>query len=211
MMNGWGSASEDERNFSSHRSSLGSSSDGSIFTHCSFAQALVAAADKAGYRLEGTSLSKRGKGLSHRPRPSSPFSTDGSTVGTHSLGHQRATRPARKPRSQGTTPHRRDAGVDGETKTGQGRIQGARSASSMAPPTDRKASSLERTPMSGPLCGPDDMKSSIDRQMRTSLEHHRQGQDRLGSMDRADDARRGHKSGTQEAKTVSKLKAKFYC
>lgn len=60
MVNGWGSASEDERNFSSHRSSLGSSSDGSIFTHCSFAQALVAAADKAGYRLEGTSLSKRG-------------------------------------------------------------------------------------------------------------------------------------------------------
>ncbi|MEQ2192879.1 hypothetical protein XENOCAPTIV_019008, partial [Xenoophorus captivus] len=65
---------------------------------------------------------------------------------------------------------------------------------SMAPPTDRKASSLERTPMSGPLCGPDDMMSSIDRQTRTSLEHHRQGQDRLGSMDRADDARRGHKS-----------------
>uniref|UniRef100_A0A672Z0I5 Roundabout, axon guidance receptor, homolog 2 (Drosophila) n=1 Tax=Sphaeramia orbicularis TaxID=375764 RepID=A0A672Z0I5_9TELE len=60
MVNGWGSASEDERNFSSHRSSLGSSSDGSIFTHCSFAQALVAAADKAGYHLEGTSLSKRG-------------------------------------------------------------------------------------------------------------------------------------------------------
>uniref|UniRef100_A0A672FA99 Roundabout, axon guidance receptor, homolog 2 (Drosophila) n=1 Tax=Salarias fasciatus TaxID=181472 RepID=A0A672FA99_SALFA len=114
MVNGWGSASEDERHFSSHRSSLGSSSDGSIFTHCSFAQALVAAADKAGYRLEGTSLSKRGKGLSHRPRPSSPFSTDGSTVGTHSLGHQRAARPARKPRSQGTTPHRRDAGADEE-------------------------------------------------------------------------------------------------
>uniref|UniRef100_A0AAX7TGN5 Roundabout, axon guidance receptor, homolog 2 (Drosophila) n=1 Tax=Astatotilapia calliptera TaxID=8154 RepID=A0AAX7TGN5_ASTCA len=114
MVNGWGSASEDDRNFSSHRSSLGSSSDGSIFTHCSFAQALVAAADKAGYRLEGTSLSKRGKGLSHRPRPSSPFSTDGSTVGTHSLGHQRATRPTRKPRSQGTTPHRRDAGADEE-------------------------------------------------------------------------------------------------
>ncbi|MED6294639.1 hypothetical protein CHARACLAT_023125, partial [Characodon lateralis] len=94
------------------------------------------------------------KGLSHRPRPSSPFSTDGSTVGTHSLGHQRATRPARKPRSQGTTPHRRDAGVDDLPPPpepppcqGQGRIQGARSASSMAPPTERKASSLERTPM----------------------------------------------------------------
>lgn len=55
-----------------------------------------------------------GKGLSHRARPSSPFSTDGSTVGTHSLGHQRATRPTRKPRSQGAAPHRRDPGADGE-------------------------------------------------------------------------------------------------
>ncbi|KAM9318522.1 roundabout homolog 2 [Pholidichthys leucotaenia] len=201
MVNGWGSASEDDRNFSSHRSSLGSSSDGSIFTHCSFAQALVAAADKAGYRLEGTSLSKRGKGLSHRPRPNSPFSTDGSTVGTHSLGHQRATRPTRKPRSQGTTPHRRDAGADDLPPPpepppcqGQGRIQGPRSISSMVPPSDRKASSLERPPMSGPLCCPDDMKSSIDRHTHTSLEHHRQAQDRLGSMDRADDGRRGHKT-----------------
>ncbi|KAL0174959.1 hypothetical protein M9458_030927, partial [Cirrhinus mrigala] len=50
MVNGWGSASEDDdRNFSSRRSSAGSSSDGSLFTHCSFARALVAAADKAGY------------------------------------------------------------------------------------------------------------------------------------------------------------------
>uniref|UniRef100_A0A6Q2YH64 Roundabout, axon guidance receptor, homolog 2 (Drosophila) n=1 Tax=Esox lucius TaxID=8010 RepID=A0A6Q2YH64_ESOLU len=113
MVNSWGSASEeDDRRYSSHRSSVGSSSDGSLYTHCSFAQALVAAADKAGYRLEGTSLAKRGKGLSHRPRPSSPFSTDGSTVGTHSLGHQRALRPARKPRGQGTTPNRRDASAD---------------------------------------------------------------------------------------------------
>ncbi|XP_036070756.1 roundabout homolog 2 isoform X6 [Oryzias melastigma] len=201
MVNGWGSASEDERNFSSHRSSLDSSSDGSIFTHCSFAQALVAAADKAGYRLEGTSLSKRGKGLSHRPRPSSPFSTDGSTVGTHSLGHQRAARPTRKPRNQGTAPHRRDAGADDlppppepPPSQGQGRIQGARSIGSMAPQGDRKASSLERTPMSGPLCGPDDIKSSIDRHLRTSLEHHRQIQERLGSMERAEDGQRGHKA-----------------
>ncbi|KAM4589567.1 roundabout homolog 2 isoform 3-T3 [Fundulus diaphanus] len=154
-----------------------------------------------GSSMDNLDSSLTGKGLSHRPRPSSPFSTDGSTVGTHSLGHQRATRPTRKPRSQGTTPHRRDAGADDLPPPpepppcqGQGRIQGARSVSSMAPPTDRKASSLERTPMSGPLCGPDDVKSSIDRQMRTSLEHHRQAQDRLGSMDRADDARWGHKS-----------------
>uniref|UniRef100_A0A8C7W8H7 Roundabout, axon guidance receptor, homolog 2 (Drosophila) n=1 Tax=Oncorhynchus mykiss TaxID=8022 RepID=A0A8C7W8H7_ONCMY len=113
MVNGWGSASEeDDRHYSSHRSSVGSSSDGSLYTQCSFAQALVAAADKAGYHLEGTSLAKRGKGLSHRARPSSPFSTDGSMVGTHSLGHQRAARPTRKPRGQGTAPHKRDASAD---------------------------------------------------------------------------------------------------
>uniref|UniRef100_A0A7N9APT9 Roundabout, axon guidance receptor, homolog 2 (Drosophila) n=1 Tax=Mastacembelus armatus TaxID=205130 RepID=A0A7N9APT9_9TELE len=169
MVNGWGSASEDDRNYSSHRSSLGSSSDGSIFTHCSFAQALVAAADKAGYRLEGTSLSKRGwcvetKKCIHLFWVS--LDTD-------------LPPPPEPPPCQGP-----------------GRIQGPRSISSMVPPTDRKASSLERPPMSGPLSGPDDMKSSIDRQTRTSVEHHRQGQDRLGSMDRADDGRRGHKAGT---------------
>lgn len=57
--------------------------------------------------------------------------------------------------------------------------------------------------MSGPLCGPDDMKSSIDRQTRTSLDHHRQAHDRLGSMDRADDGRRGHKTGTDEVKSAA--------
>uniref|UniRef100_A0A672Z1N3 Roundabout, axon guidance receptor, homolog 2 (Drosophila) n=1 Tax=Sphaeramia orbicularis TaxID=375764 RepID=A0A672Z1N3_9TELE len=65
-----------------------------------------------GSSMDNLDSSLTGKGLSHRPRPSSPFSTDGSTVGTHSLGHQRATRPTRKPRSQGTAPHRRDAGAD---------------------------------------------------------------------------------------------------
>lgn len=45
------------------------------------------------------------------------------------------------------------------------------------------------------LGGPDDMKSSMDRQTRTSLDQHRQPQDRLGSTDRANDARRGQKTG----------------
>uniref|UniRef100_A0A674PMJ8 Roundabout, axon guidance receptor, homolog 2 (Drosophila) n=1 Tax=Takifugu rubripes TaxID=31033 RepID=A0A674PMJ8_TAKRU len=157
MVNGWGSASEDERNFSSHRSSLGSSSDGSIFTHCSFAQALVAAADKAGYRLEGTSLSKRG--------------IPGVIVWCFLCGTDLPP-PPEPPPSQG-----------------QNRVPGARN---MVPPTERKAASLERTPMLG---GTDDIKSSIDRQTRTSLDQHRQPQDRLGSMDRADDGRRGQKTG----------------
>ncbi|XP_036070761.1 roundabout homolog 2 isoform X11 [Oryzias melastigma] len=154
-----------------------------------------------GSSMDNLDSSLTGKGLSHRPRPSSPFSTDGSTVGTHSLGHQRAARPTRKPRNQGTAPHRRDAGADDlppppepPPSQGQGRIQGARSIGSMAPQGDRKASSLERTPMSGPLCGPDDIKSSIDRHLRTSLEHHRQIQERLGSMERAEDGQRGHKA-----------------
>lgn len=70
MVNGWGSASEeDDRHYSSHRSSVGSSSDGSLYTHCSFAQALVAAADKAGYHLEGTSLAKRGWYMSSEAPP----------------------------------------------------------------------------------------------------------------------------------------------
>ncbi|CAJ1065049.1 roundabout homolog 2 isoform X9 [Xyrichtys novacula] len=152
-----------------------------------------------GSSMDNLDSSLTGKGLSHRPRPSSPFSTDGSTVGTHSLGHQRATRPTRKPRSQGTAPHRRDPGADDLPPPpepppcqGQGRIQGARSISSMAAPTDRKASSLERPPMSGVLS--DDVKNSIDRQTRTTLDHHRQAQERLGSMDRADDGRRGNKT-----------------
>uniref|UniRef100_A0A2K6FGV0 Roundabout guidance receptor 2 n=1 Tax=Propithecus coquereli TaxID=379532 RepID=A0A2K6FGV0_PROCO len=63
MVNGWGSASDEDRNFSSHRSSVGSSSDGSIFANGSFAQALVAAADKAGFRLDGTSLTRTGCSL----------------------------------------------------------------------------------------------------------------------------------------------------
>ncbi|XP_062417217.1 roundabout homolog 2 isoform X6 [Pungitius pungitius] len=154
-----------------------------------------------GSSMDNLDSSLTGKGLSHRPRPSSPFSTDGSTVGTHSLGHQRATRPTRKPRSQGTAPHRRDAGADDLPPPpepppcqGPGRIQGARSVNNMVPQTERKASSLERPPMSGPLSGLEDMKSSVDRQTRTSLEHHRHVQDRLGSVDRTDDGRRGHKT-----------------
>ncbi|KAA0701789.1 Roundabout -like protein 2 [Triplophysa tibetana] len=195
MVNGWGSASEDdERNFSSRRSSVGSSSDGSLFTGCSFARALVAAADKAGYRLDGTSLSKRDKGLHHRPRPSSPFSTDGSAVGTHSLGHQRVARPTRKHKGPGTAPHRRDASADDLPPPPEpppcqlARIQGARN---MPNPSDRKASSLERQP----IMGLEEMKSSMDRQTRTSLERHWQAQDRLGSIERGEENRRGQKNG----------------
>ncbi|TRY72933.1 hypothetical protein DNTS_001127, partial [Danionella cerebrum] len=67
------------------------------------------------------------------------------------------------------------------------RIQGQRNIST---PSDRKACSLERQPM----IGLDEMKSSIDRQARASLERHHQGQERLGSIERADETRRGQKN-----------------
>uniref|UniRef100_A0AAR2JH29 Roundabout, axon guidance receptor, homolog 2 (Drosophila) n=1 Tax=Pygocentrus nattereri TaxID=42514 RepID=A0AAR2JH29_PYGNA len=131
------------------------------------------------------------------PRPASPFSTDGSTMGTHSLGHQRAARPARKHRGPGTAPHRRDASADDlppppEPPPCQGpRAQGPRSVGNVGDPSDRKASSLERQPMAGL----EEVKSSLDRQARTSLERHRQAQERLGSMERAEEARRAQKNG----------------
>ncbi|XP_036821014.1 roundabout homolog 2 isoform X6 [Oncorhynchus mykiss] len=156
-----------------------------------------------GSSMDNLDSSVTGKGLSHRARPSSPFSTDGSMVGTHSLGHQRAARPTRKPRGQGTAPHKRDASADDLPPPpdpppiqGPGPIQGARSVGGVCPPTEKKASSLERQPMCGamPLSGLEEMKSCMDRQTRTSLERHRQAQDRLASMDRGDDPRRGHKT-----------------
>uniref|UniRef100_A0A8C0VE48 Roundabout homolog 2-like n=1 Tax=Cyanistes caeruleus TaxID=156563 RepID=A0A8C0VE48_CYACU len=118
MVNGWGSASDEDRNFSSHRSSVGSSSDDSIFTSGTFAQALVAAADKAGFRLDGTSLTRTGKAYSssQRPRPGSPFSTDSNTSAAVNQGQR--PRPTKKHKGgrleQPSLPHRREGITDEE-------------------------------------------------------------------------------------------------
>uniref|UniRef100_A0A674H997 Roundabout guidance receptor 2 n=1 Tax=Taeniopygia guttata TaxID=59729 RepID=A0A674H997_TAEGU len=118
MVNGWGSASDEDRNFSSHRSSVGSSSDDSIFTSGTFAQALVAAADKAGFRLDGTSLTRTGKAYSssQRPRPGSPFSTDSNTSAAVNQGQR--PRPTKKHKGgrleQPPLPHRREGITDEE-------------------------------------------------------------------------------------------------
>uniref|UniRef100_A0A8C3QM78 Roundabout guidance receptor 2 n=1 Tax=Cyanoderma ruficeps TaxID=181631 RepID=A0A8C3QM78_9PASS len=118
MVNGWGSASDEDRNFSSHRSSVGSSSDDSILTSGTFAQALVAAADKAGFRLDGTSLTRTGKAYSssQRPRPGSPFSTDSNTSAAVSQGQR--PRPTKKHKGgrleQPPLPHRREGITDEE-------------------------------------------------------------------------------------------------
>uniref|UniRef100_A0A3B1JAY7 Roundabout, axon guidance receptor, homolog 2 (Drosophila) n=1 Tax=Astyanax mexicanus TaxID=7994 RepID=A0A3B1JAY7_ASTMX len=150
-----------------------------------------------GSSMDNLDSSVTDKALGARPRPASPFSTDGSTMGTHSLGHQRAARPTRKHRGPGTAPHRRDASADDLPPPPEPppfqtpRVQGQRSMGSLGSPAERKASSLERQPMAGL----EEVKSSLDRQARTSLERHRQAQERLGSMERAEEARRAQKNG----------------
>ncbi|XP_029400693.1 roundabout homolog 2 isoform X8 [Mus pahari] len=120
MVNGWGSASDEDRNFSSHRSSVGSSSDGSIFASGSFAKALVAAADKAGFRLDGTSLTRTGKAFtsSQRQRPTSPFSSDSNTSAAQNQSQR--PRPTKKHKGgrmdpQPVLPHRREGMPDEES------------------------------------------------------------------------------------------------
>ncbi|XP_077421448.1 roundabout homolog 1 isoform X1 [Vanacampus margaritifer] len=87
MINGWGSASEED-NVSSGRSSAVSSSDGSFFTDGDFAQAVAAAAEYSALRVakhpatqgqEGAALSARKYQINPSGhRPGSPVSTDGS-------------------------------------------------------------------------------------------------------------------------------------
>lgn len=67
MINGWGSASEED-NISSGRSSV-SSSDGSFFTDADFAQAVAAAAEYAGLKVARRQMHEAAGGeLSPAPR-----------------------------------------------------------------------------------------------------------------------------------------------
>ncbi|XP_037402575.1 roundabout homolog 1 isoform X4 [Pygocentrus nattereri] len=85
MINGWGSASEED-NASSGRSSVVSSSDGSFFTDADFAQAVAAAAEYAGLRVAKHSGkgqqqqivpgARKYQNLPSGHRPASPLSTD---------------------------------------------------------------------------------------------------------------------------------------
>ncbi|XP_034024256.1 LOW QUALITY PROTEIN: roundabout homolog 1 [Thalassophryne amazonica] len=85
MINGWGSASEED-NVSSGRSSAVSSSDGSFFTDADFAQAVAAAAEYSGIRLPkypntegqevGGASARKYQIAPSGHRPGSPVSTD---------------------------------------------------------------------------------------------------------------------------------------
>ncbi|XP_066455232.1 roundabout homolog 2 isoform X10 [Eleutherodactylus coqui] len=117
MVNGWGSASDEDRNFSSRRSSVVSSSDDSILINGSFAQSLVAAADKVGFTLNGTSLSRAGKmqSFSQKPRPSSPFSVDSiNSAMNHNNQRPRPSKKHKGGRMDQPTGLRREVIVDDE-------------------------------------------------------------------------------------------------
>ncbi|XP_021574436.1 roundabout homolog 1 [Carlito syrichta] len=109
MINGWGSASEED-NVSSGRSSV-SSSDGSFFTDADFAQAVAAAAEYAGLKVARRQVQdaagRRHFHASPCPRPTSPVSTDSNM----SAAIVQKARPAKKPKHQ--PGHlRREAYVD---------------------------------------------------------------------------------------------------
>uniref|UniRef100_A0AAZ3PMS6 Roundabout, axon guidance receptor, homolog 1 (Drosophila) n=1 Tax=Oncorhynchus tshawytscha TaxID=74940 RepID=A0AAZ3PMS6_ONCTS len=91
MINGWGSASEED-NASSGRSSAVSSSDGSFFTDADFAQAVAAAAEYAGLKVakypnptQGQEGARKYQMTPSGHRPGSPPSTDSnmSTANMH--------------------------------------------------------------------------------------------------------------------------------
>lgn len=185
MANGWGSASDEDRNFSSRRSSVVSSSDDSIFMSGNFAQSLAAAADKAGFTLNGTSLSRAGKMLSfsQKPRPSSPFSGDSNNSSmSHNNQRPRPTKKHKGGRIDQPPGLRREGLVDDlppppEPPPCQSLRQPM--PNQRNGPPERKASSLERH-----TSNMEDSKISLERHGRTSLERQRQTQEWIGSTDR---------------------------
>uniref|UniRef100_A0A4W4FP04 Roundabout, axon guidance receptor, homolog 1 (Drosophila) n=2 Tax=Electrophorus electricus TaxID=8005 RepID=A0A4W4FP04_ELEEL len=113
MINGWGSASEED-NASSGRSSALSSSDGSFFTDADFAQAVAAAAEYAGLRVakhvgkgqqQTAPTARKYQNLPVSHRPASPLSTDGSV--SVAAAPQRRPQRRQKPQASGHVGYQR--------------------------------------------------------------------------------------------------------
>ncbi|XP_072275250.1 roundabout homolog 2 [Pyxicephalus adspersus] len=182
MVNGWGSASDEDRIFSSRRSSVVSSSDESIFTSGNFAQSLVAAADKAGFTINGTSLSRAGKmqSFSQKPRPASPFSLESNTSAMNPSQRPRPTKKHKGGRMDQPSSLRREGIADDLPPPPEPPpCQSLRQQMPSQRPPERKGSSLERH-----TSNMDDTKTSLERHGRTSLERQRQTQEWLGSTER---------------------------
>ncbi|XP_043928361.1 roundabout homolog 2 isoform X4 [Protopterus annectens] len=177
MVNAWGSASDEDRKFSSNISSIVSSSNDSIFTNGSFAQAVLTAAG-------------RGYLSSQRLQPSSPLSTDSSVMAA--INQSQKQRPTKNHKGgrleQVSIPHWRDGKTDdlppppdpppGQVlKSYQSSCQRGTGGSS-----ERKGSSLERNH----IPNMEDM-SSLQHYGRTSLERQQQPNEKIGSIEHQED------------------------
>ncbi|KAG5269493.1 hypothetical protein AALO_G00202670 [Alosa alosa] len=123
MINGWGSASEED-NASSGRSSAVSSSDGSFFTDADFAQAVAAAAEYAGLKVAKYPQQQQPLDQHTAPgarkyqmtpsghRPSSPVSTDSNM--SAALMQKRPPKKHKQPQHLPCLPahHRREPYTD---------------------------------------------------------------------------------------------------
>ncbi|XP_072547703.1 roundabout homolog 1 isoform X6 [Salminus brasiliensis] len=190
MINGWGSASEED-NASSGRSSVVSSSDGSFFTDADFAQAVAAAAEYAGLRVAKHSGkgqqqqtvpgARKYQNLPSSHRPASPLSTDSNMSAAVA---QRRPQKKQKQQAAGHSGYQRrevftddlppppippPAMLKSPTHPGKAAPDGGLGA---LPPRSSSAEGRERRAASG---GP---KSRDACDTRTSSSERREGQDR---------------------------------
>ncbi|XP_030648056.1 roundabout homolog 2-like [Chanos chanos] len=127
------------------------------------------------YAPPGQSVDSRngaiaGKAFSQQAQPSSPAPTDGSVLGTQSLGHQRAMYPTRKPQTEtaGTEPRRKDNTADVRAPASQplhtvgARLHGSWGSVGSDPPDECMVSTLERQHMA-PWNGPVSSRGTLGR------------------------------------------------
>ncbi|XP_023579891.1 roundabout homolog 2 [Octodon degus] len=158
-----------------------------------------------GSSMDNLDSSMTGKAFtsSQRPRPTSPFSTDGST--SAALNQSQRPRPTKKHKGgrmdqQPALPHRREGMTDDlppppDPPPGQGlrqQIGPSQHSGNVENSTERKGSSLERQHASNL----EDTKSSLECPAKTSLEWQRQTQEWINSTERQEDTRKvPHKQG----------------
>ncbi|MEE6468211.1 hypothetical protein FKM82_008202 [Ascaphus truei] len=126
--------------------------------------------------------------FTQRPRPASPFSTDSNT--SSAVNHSQRPRPTKKHKGgrMDQPPMLRREGIADDLppppdpppcQSLRQQIGPNQGSCSMGGATERKASSLERH-----TSNMDEIKTSLERHTRTSLERQRQTQEWLGSTER---------------------------
>eukprot|EP00079_Xenopus_tropicalis_P021857 XP_012813421.1 PREDICTED: roundabout homolog 2 isoform X10 [Xenopus tropicalis] len=130
-----------------------------------------------------SSVTGKMNSFSQRPRPASPFSTDSNT--SSAVNHSQKSRPTKKHKGGriDQQPMLRREGIADDLPPPPDpppcQRQQIMPSQRGGGPTERKASSLERH-----TSNMNDLKTSLDRHGRTSLERQRQTQEWLGSTER---------------------------